>query len=335
MYAKRILIVEVNWLGDVLFSTPFIRSVRKNFPEAFIACMVVPGCKTVLDGNPNINEIIIYNERENMEFVKKLRGYNFDTVFFLHRSFTRAFLVWLAGIKQRIGFYTLKRGFLLTQKPRPPKINAQHRAKFYLGLLEAVGLEIDSAGCDFFVSGDDLQWADNFLKKESVVPGDKIIALNPGGNWLPKRWPRDNFSAIGKLFLSNYADARIIITGALKDVSLAGDINKALGGEVIITCGKASLKQTAAIFKRSSLVISNDSGPFHIAVSVGAKAIGIYGPTSPFLTGPYNADKSKVLVLYKKNNCNIPCYDNKCKNFTCMTDITPKEVFEAAQGLLK
>ena len=337
MYASRILIVEVNWLGDVLFSTPFIRVVRNNFPDAFIACVVAPGIKAALEGNPNVNEIIIYDEKgadkgifAKVNFIKKLKNYNFDTVFFLHRSFTRALLTRLAGIKNRIGYYTFKRGFLLTQALKPPKINSLHRVKFYLGILEAIGLETDNKGCDFFIGEEDLKWAGNFVKAE------RFVVFNPGGNWLPKRWPVDNFMALGRLLLEKFnGKIRIVITGASKDARLAENINQALGGRAISARGKASLKQTAAIFKKSGLVISGDSGPLHIAVAVGANAIGIFGPTSPFITGPYGADGKKTIILYKKNDCNIPCYNDTCDNFKCMSNITPEEVFKSAEEFLK
>ncbi len=170
----RILIVEVNWLGDVLFSTPFIRALRNNFPQAYIACMAVPRCREVLEGNPNINEIIIYDEAGRHKgifgkarFVSQLKKYNFDTVFLLHRSFTRTLLCFLAGIPGRIGYGFIKRNFLLTKIIRCPK-EALHRADFYLGLLKSQGLSADDKGCDFFISQKDLNWAQDYLNNEGL-----------------------------------------------------------------------------------------------------------------------------------------------------------------------
>jgi len=347
MNANRILIVEVNWLGDCLFSTPFIRAVRNNFPKAYIACMAVPRVKEVLEGNPNINEIIVYDAgseqcsplqvlRGNINFVKQLKKYKFDTAFLLHRSFTRAFMVFMAGIPGRIGYRTFKRAFLLTKPIEPEDMPLQHRAEFYLGLARGAGLEIDAKGCDFFISRADSDWAENFLKESAVSPGEKIIVFNPGGNWLPKRWPKDYFIALGKLFMSNRSSrARIVISGAAKDLELAQDISKEAGSGVIIMCGKATIKQSAALFKKADLVISNDSGPLHIAVSVGAKVIALFGPTSPLITGPYQADPKKVIILQKSGaGCDIPCYDDSCANYRCMASIKPREVFEAALNLM-
>jgi len=345
MIAKRILIVNVNWFGDVLFSTPFIRAIRNNFPDAYIACMVVPRVKDILTGNPNIDEIITYDVggehcsplqdlRDNINFVKRLRKYNFDTVFLLHRSFTRTFLTYLAGIKQRIGYYTLKRSFFLTQKPRPEK-RILHRAKYYLGLARAVGLKTDDKGCDFFLRPEEISWAGDFLKTAGIKTGQKIIVFNPGGNWMPKRWPAENFVELGKKISEYFGEtAKILLSGSEKDIKLASGICESIQDSAIVVCGKATLRQAAALFKRADLVISNDSGPLHIAAAVGAKVIGLFGPTSPEITGPYKADSDKVIILHKDIGCKIPCYNMKCSYSRCMAAITPDEVFEAVKSVI-
>lgn len=342
MSPNRILIVEVNWLGDVLFSTPFIRSVRNNFPGAYIACMVAPRCKEILEGNPNINEIIIYDEDGldggifgRIRFIKRLKKYRFDTAFLLHRSFTRALIVYLAGAANRIGYYTLKRAALLTVKPKQPKGHL-HRVKFYLGLAEAVGLRADDGGCDFFINENDLNWADKFFEESGIKNGQKIIIFNPAGNWIPKRWPAKNFAILGRKISAHFgSNAKILLSGSGKDLNLAQGINKEMRNEAVIVCKKATLKQTAALFKRSDVVISNDSGPLHIAVAVGANAIALFGPTSPEITGPYKADCKKVVVLRKDAGCDIPCYDKNCADYRCMSAITPDEAFEAVKKILK
>lgn len=341
MIAKRILIVNVNWLGDVLFSTPFIRALRNNFPDAYIACMIVPRCKEILEGNANLNEIIVYDEKAchsgflgKIRFIGQLKKYKFDTVFLLHRSFTRTFLTYLAGIRQRIGYYTLKRSFFLTEKPRPEK-KILHRAEYYLGLARAVGLKVDDKGCDFFLRPEEISWANDFLKTAGVKNGQKIIIFNPGGNWIPKRWPVENFGELGKKISAHFGEtAKILLSGSEKDVKLANSISERIQAGVVITCGKATLRQTAALFKRADLVVSNDSGPLHIAAAVGAKVIGIFGPTSPEITGPYKADVNNVILLHKDIGCKIPCYNMKCSYSRCMAAIKPDEVFEAVIHLM-
>ena len=119
---KRILIIEVNWVGDVLFSTPFIRSMRNRFPAAHIACAVVPGTKEVLEYNPKINELIIYDEKGRdrglwgkLRFVSLLKKKKFDLAVLLHRSATRAFMAYLGGARERVGYRTGKNKVFLTE----------------------------------------------------------------------------------------------------------------------------------------------------------------------------------------------------------------------------
>src|SRR3990167_7032488 len=128
MKTKRILIFNVNWLGDVLFSTAAVRNIRRNFPDSFIACVIPSRCYPVLKGNPHLDEIMIFDEHDRhksvlpkLSFVRQLKSKKFDTVFLLHRSFSRTLICRLAGITERIGYYTRKRAFLLTKKIPPPK----------------------------------------------------------------------------------------------------------------------------------------------------------------------------------------------------------------------
>ncbi len=129
----------------------------------------------------------------------------------------------------------------------------------------------------------------------------------------------------------------ILITGSGGDTGLADYIIGQDGikaGNIVSVCAKATLKQAAALFKMADLVISGDSGPLHIAISAGAKAIGLFGPTSSFITGPYKADSKKVIILHKDIGCKIPCYNLKCGDYKCMSAITVDEAFELVKKLL-
>ncbi len=140
---QRILIFNVNWLGDVLFSTAAIRAVRATYPESFIACAIPARCYQILEGNPHLDEVIIFDEKGShrtlvgkIAFMRFLGKKKFDTVFLLHRSFSRALLCALAGIGRRIGHATKKRGFLLTTKVVPPARDSVHRIDYYLTVME-------------------------------------------------------------------------------------------------------------------------------------------------------------------------------------------------------
>ena len=159
---------------------------------------------------------------------------------------------------------------------------------------------------------------------------DFLVAINPGGNWKPKRWPKENFARLADELVKRF-DAKIIITGSRTDLRLAQDIASMMEAKPIITCGKTSLKELACIFRKVDIVVANDSGPMHIGVSMKAKTIALFGPTSPEITGPIG--KGLYVVLHKKVDCEIPCYDLSCINYRCMKAITVEEVIEAVEKL--
>ncbi|MFH0826392.1 MAG: lipopolysaccharide heptosyltransferase II [Candidatus Omnitrophota bacterium] len=330
---ERILIFNVNWLGDVLFSTAAIRNIRRNFPDSFIACIVPSRCYSVLKGNPHLDEIIIFDDKDRhrsflaqLNFVKQLKGKKFDRVFLLHRSFTRALLCRLAGISQRIGYLTRKRKFLLTKNIPTPEKDALHRIDYYLNIVEKAGLKVEDRFTEFFVSEEDEKFVFDFLKDQGVEPDEFLVVLNPGGNWLPKRWPRDYWAILAdRLILERRA--KVIITGGLHDKSLVMQIKERMKEKPIVASGLLNIKQLGALCKRADLFVSADTGPMHIANAVGAKKIiALFGPTAPQITGPYPLKRSKI--LRKDTGCRIPCYVVHCQNNRCMKAITPEDVMQ-------
>jgi len=336
--AKRILIFNVNWLGDVLFSTPVIRNIRRNFPDSFISCIIPSRCYQILKGNPHLDDIIIFDEKDRhrglfakLEFVRMLKAKKFDTVFLLHRSFRRALISRLAGISERIGYDTKKRGFLLTQKFPMPQKDSIHRIDFYLNIIEQAGLKIEDRYLEFFVSDEDVKYVDNFLKKHAVGESDFLVALNPGGNWMPKRWPKAHWAALADSLISDFG-SKVVITGAHHDAGLAKDIAVLMKEKPLIACGVFNVKQLGALAKRVNLFITADTGPLHIATAVEAKhVIALFGPTSPLITGPFPV--KNAIIMHKNVHCRIPCYQVHCKDNRCMKVITPQDVLSEISKL--
>jgi len=331
LIAKRILIFNVNWLGDVLFSSATIRNIRRNYPDSYIACVIPSRCYPILKGNPHLDEVIVFDEKdrhkgmlEKLNFVSLLKKKDFDTVFLLHRSFSRALICRLAGIKQRIGHYTKKRAFLLTTKIIPPARDSLHRIDYYLDVIEKAGLRVEDRYLDFFFTPEDEEQVDNFLEKNSIKTGEVIVAINPGGNWMPKRWPLDYWARLADKLISDIG-AKVIITGSISDLLLAGQIKDAMKEPPLIACGVFNLKQLGALARKVEFFITADTGPLHIANAVGAKKIiAIFGPTAQSITGPYPS--TNTFVLQKDIGCRIPCYKVKCPDNRCMQVITPDDV---------
>lgn len=335
---NRILIVNVNWLGDVLFTTPFIKAIRRRFPEGFIACMVVPRCKELLEDNPYLDEIIIYDEEGRdksllgkLKLIMRLRRKRFDGAFILHRSFTRALMVFLSGIEMRIGYKTKHRGFLLTKPLEEPGLDL-HKVEYFLNIAKNCGIDVSDKDYEFFVNGNERMAIDRFLKDRGVEKKDILVVLNPGGNWPPKRWPKERFAELSDR-LSNELKIKTVVTGALKDSGLGREIVDLSQDQSINACGDTSIRRLGALMERADLVVSSDSGPMHLALGVKTKVIALFGPTSNLITGPYGS--GDYAVLKKDVECPVPCYNFNCKDYRCMKAITVDEVFEKAKEMLQ
>jgi lipopolysaccharide heptosyltransferase II len=336
---KRILIVNVNWLGDVLFSTVAIKAIKKYYPDCYLCCAVTPRCRQILEDNPSIDEIITFDERKahkslisKVQFILKLRKKKFDTVILFHRSFTRLLICYLAGIKRRIGYYRKKGGFLLTDKIELPGKQV-HRAEYFTRLVSSLGIEIKEKSYEFFINQDSYNKVEDILSKEGLQPNEKIIVLNPGGNWVLKRWPIENFAKLADK-INKELNMKVVISGASKDIELADKIVSKMKTKAFILAGRTDLKELAALFKMADAVVSADSGPMHLAVAAGSPVVAIFGPTSPKITGPYST-KGVYLILQRDTGCTIPCYELTCQDNKCMKAVTYEDAFNAIKKLLK
>ncbi|MDD5136731.1 MAG: lipopolysaccharide heptosyltransferase II [Candidatus Omnitrophica bacterium] len=334
---KRILIVNVNWIGDTLFSTPFIRAVRDAYPDSYIACLLHPRCVEMLELNPRLDEIIIYDEEGvhkglfgKLALIASLRKKRFDTAFLLHGSFTKAFIAFLAGIKERVGYPTKKRQMLLTKVVEAPS-EELHKVEYFLNIARAYGLAPKSVSYEFFIDDSHKRFIAGLLRESGVSEGDRIVVLCPGGNWDPKRWPKENFAALADTLAKEYG-VRIVISGARKDLRLAEEIRGMMKAKPIIIAGRMTLKELGALFLHAGLVIANDSGPMHLAVAMKARTIALFGPTSPAITGPYGEGRYKVIS--KNDTCDIPCYDVTCRDNRCMAAIKVEDVLKEAKEAL-
>jgi len=334
---KRILIVNVNWLGDTLFATPFIRAVRDKYPKAYIAILTHPRCYEILEGNRNIDEIIIYDEKKQhksllrrFSIISYLRSKNFDAAFILRKSLSRTLLLLFSKIQHRVGYRSKRAGFLLTKRVNIPH-KELHKVEYFLNLARIMGIETKNKNYEIYISENNIKKAGNILEGAGLKGGDFIV-LNAGGNWNPKRWPLENFAKLGDEIFKK-TGISIVLTGAEKDISLAEDISRLMTHKPVVLCGKTDLKTLGAIFKKAVCVISNDSGPMHLAVAVRANVIAIFGPTSPELTGPYGDGKYKV--LRKDIGCKIPCYDSECNDNRCIKAVTVEDVLGALNEIIK
>jgi len=334
---SRILVVNANWVGDVLFSTPAIRAIRKRYPQAHLACLVPSRAAAVLAGNPRLDEVIPTDDDtsgrsffRSLGLARSLGRRKFDTVFLFHRSRTKARVARWAGIRERVGFAVPGRSGLLTKAvPLPPE--ETHRIDFYLSLVQGAGIQANGRKPEFFPAESASGSLDRLFAQHGMRRDEPYVVVHAGGNWDLKRWPAEHFARWIRLFRQN-RPWKVLLCGTASEAELADRIRDGFApSEVVSLSGKTSLDELALLLRGARLLVSNDSGPIHLAASQDTPIVALFGPTSPERTGPVS--DGRILTLRKDVGCAVPCYFRACDWRACMELLTPEEVLERSLSL--
>ena len=330
---KNILVVSVNWLGDVVFSTPVYRALKDNFPGARVTALAVPRVRAVLALCPDVDDVILYDEDgegrsllAKIQLAAHLRAQRFDGVFILRPSFSRTLIICLAGVPVRVGFNTKNTLGLVNFPVDDRGLDERHRSDVYLLLLERSGLIVRDRACRLSVPAEGLVSADQLLQSRGIVPGQPFIVLNTGGNWDLKQWPWERFAALTQRIVLE-KKIQVVLTGAIGDVERVGKVAVLSGVKPVELAGVTDLQGLAAVFLRSQCVVSSDSGPLHLASALGVRTVSVFGPTRPEITGPRGTGKAQV--IFKDVGCNkAPCYYMECPNNRCMKMVEVNDVIK-------
>ena len=329
---KNILVVNVNWLGDVIFSIPVFKAIKKRYPDSKVCCLAVPRVKDVLERCASIDEVIVFDERQKhwtpwgkLKLVSGIQKRKFDAAFLLHRSMTRALLISMAGIPIRVGFDSEKQNAFLTHRIKSDQ-TIRHRSDEYLQLIEGFGAPVIDRVCQLEVSSEMMDAVNLKLLHANIEQKDRLVIINPGGNWDLKRWPAESFSDLVRRISKEFG-WKVLISGGPGDLALANQIAFESQVSPVVWAGQTTLGELLALYKRANIVISNDSGPSHVASSVGTDVIALFGPTRPEVTAPRGA--GRVDVIFKEVGCNkAPCYHLSCSCNHCMQAISVDDVLQ-------
>jgi len=340
---KRILITRTDRIGDVVLSLPAIKAVRQAFPDAYIAVMVQPRIDDILKGNPYINEVIVYDKNKahkgffkNLGFIKWLKGKKFNIVINLHSTKRVNLLCYLAGIPKRLGYARGKADFLLTDRVEDKKrLGEKHEAEYSLDILRHIGINPELSNPYIYVQDKDKKSAERILKTLGIESLDSFAILHPGASCASKMWPLENFARLGDILAVDLG-IKVMINLAPGQAYLGKKVSDMMKNKPIFFCDQTTLGELAALFKRASLVISNDSGPVHVAAGVNTPVVSIFGRNqkglSPVRWRPLG---DKAITIHKDVGC-ADCLAHDCKNgFLCLKAISPEEVFEKAKNLLE
>ncbi len=332
---RNLLIIKLRYIGDVLLATPTVRAIRAARPDVRVTMMVNRGTEDVLSGNPDMDEIIALDKGSlaaQSRLIAGLRRQRFDTVIDLTDGDRSAFLSWISGAPVRIGFNDEERwrGHYYTQVVQSVS-GVRHRIDRDLEALKPLGIQAVSKDPQLWLTPEEENSADQLLDQLGVQRSQSTVILQPGARYWFKAWPPERFAELADRLTSQYG-CQVLIGGSDQDDDLAQQIRQMAKSRSIIMAGRTTIKQFAAIAKKSALFVGSDSGAMHVATAVGTPVVALFGPSNPAEWGPRGGAAE---VIYKGLDCRT-CFHPTCLRGeqNCMQLITIDEVIMAAARLL-
>lgn len=332
---QRVVVVMPTWVGDTAMATPTLRALRKRYADAHIAALARPMVAPLLEPCPWIDELTVYDPRAEgvTATATKLREKQYDLAVVLPNSFRSALMPWLAGVPHRIGYARGGRGLLLTDRLR-----AKRDAKgfvptptldYYLQIAERLGSHVSNRAMELFTTPEDDAAADQLLG-DAKQP---LVLLNVGANYGDaKMWLPERFAAVGDRCVRELG-ATVAVSGAPKERPIVDAVLNAAQEKVIDLSAKGmDLSALKAVVKRADLMVTNDTGPRHIAAAFGVGIVTIFGPTDPIWAALSDVREKQV-------NADVfcsPCQLKKCPlDHRCMTRVSVDDVFAQVSELLE
>ncbi len=339
---KRILVARTDRIGDVLLSTPAVKALRMHYPTSYIAMMVSPYTRQIVEGNPYLDEVIIMDKRGRHRgmfatccLARLLRQKDFDVAVVLHPTVRVHLLCFLAGIRERIGYDRKAPYFLTRTIPHKKQEGRKHELEYNFDLLGLLGVAAVERDITMPIRSQAEREVEGRLKEAGIGAHLSLVAINPAASDLSRRWPTEKFATLIDR-LGQLSGVRVAVVAQAAHRAVTQELVSMVRVSVIDFTGVFDLSQLASLFKRCRLVVSNDSGPMHLAVAVHTPVIAIFGRNQPGLSpkrwGPLGP---RDVIVHKKMDCD-PCLAHACtRGFRCLEAISVDEIFRHAQKILR
>ena len=343
---RKILVRAANWIGDAVMSVPALEALRARFPKAEIVVVAKPWVSELYWYHPAVSRQIVYHpESEHRgprgfwKLVRELRAERFDAAILFQNAFHAAWMAWWARIPVRIGYARDGRSALLAPRSgivEPPSPAAYgHQVYYYLDLLFRAGV-IDKPEpvreIRLRLADSERQWAAKRLALLGLGGPRFLVGLHPGASFGPaKRWLPERYATLAdRLIEALHAD--VLIFGSREERPLTETIARAMKHTPTLVAGETTLRQFIALLTECRLVVTNDSGPMHVAAALGLPVVAIFGSTDERSTGPVG---SRARVVKHSVECS-PCGLRECPiDFRCMQGVSLDDVYRAALELVK
>lgn len=321
-----------NWIGDAVMATPALGAIRETFPEAHVTIVANPLVAELFSFHPDCDQVIRFDKRSNhggasgfWRFCRSLRPERFDLAVLFQNAFEAAVMAVLAGIPRRVGYRTDGRGLLLTAGvPAVDKKHGLHHVDYYLQMLDKLGIDSGDGYLRLALTGEEKSRA-----AERLGSGP-WIAVNPGASYgAAKRWFPERFAAVADGLSAEFG-VSVVLTGGPGEMEIGRDIEKSMKIAPLNLIGRTSVRELMAVLAQCRLVVTNDSGPMHIAAAFGVPIVAVFGPTDHTTTSP-RAENCRI--VRSAVDC-APCMLRECPtDHRCMTGVTADAVLAAAREL--
>jgi lipopolysaccharide heptosyltransferase II len=335
----KILLLKPSSLGDVIHALPVLRLLKLHFRNAEIFWWIDSSLAPLIEGDPDLTGIVHFERKrwgkpqhwpEMLRSIRWLRAQNFDLVIDLQCLLRSGAFAWLARGKFLIGLDEARegaRGFYDLAVPRPGFHT--HAVDWYLAVLPPLGVPVHKN----FVWLPERPPIAADVNRKWFQENSKLILLQPGARWLNKRWPAQHFAELVRALAKKFPDARFAVLGGKDDAPLGEKIFQAAPEKVLNLCGTTSLPEMIEWVRRCDLLITNDTGPMHVAAALNKPLVALFGPTAPERTGPYGQLQN---VLRLDLPCS-PCMKSDCayeKTDECLRALSPATVLARVEKLL-
>ena len=338
---SRILVTRMKFIGDVVLTTPIIRSVRNAFPDAYIAYMGEKKAVSLLEQNPNLDEIIAFDFSklaiiEQPRVAWLLRRRNFDLAIDLFNNPRSALLTRSTGARVRIGAERKGRGKLYTVQVRDDG-KPKSAIEFHNQFIQAVGIEPTASRTEIFVTEDEkreariyLQWLD--YENSPLDLTKPLVGIHPGATWPAKRWLPERFAALADLIAAKLGAQILLTAGPNDDETTRAVLTHSFTNIKVLR--NLPLRQLAAVLSHCSAYVANDNGTMHIAAALGVPTIGIFGPGEENIWFPYSSDEGHAALRHDVP-CH-PCHLDFCNRegsgyMECMKLLEVQDIFACIQ----
>ena len=336
------MVVRTDRIGDLVLSTPVPEAIKSHYPESLVSMIVSPYAADVIRGNPHIDEVMIDdtgNKNKGIRgffvFLGEIRRRKFDVAILLKPTPRLALLLFLSGVKHRIGTGFRLYQILFNQKVyMHRKVNLKHEAEYNLEMLRPLGIIPQKIIPKVYVAPPEEDFANEIFNEFKITPEDPVVAIHPGSGNSSLNLPAKRFAEVADGLVEKI-NARIIFTGSDKEKNLLDSIKNKMQYESINLAGKTSIPQLAAVLQKCDVLICNSTGPMHLAAASGTSTVAIFSPVfsaGPIRWGPYG--EGHQVILPPVPVC-FECKPKSCPHYDCMEKIKADQIISKVELVLK